>query len=85
MSFLFMKRMHKKEFGKPSSLLPWVTKLKGKDLMAQIQVDSVIKEMNKVRALNSRIKKALSKLKGQKIFGVILWVVELTNQVCGVL
>ena len=37
-----------KEFGKPSSLLPWVTKLKGKDLMAQIQVDSVIKEMNKL-------------------------------------
>ena len=37
-----------KEFGKPSSLLPWVTKLKGKDLMEQIQVDSVIKEMNKL-------------------------------------
>jgi len=37
-----------KEFGKPSYLLPWVTKLKGKDLMAQIQVDSVIKEMNKL-------------------------------------
>lgn len=37
-----------KEFGKPSSQLPWATKLKGKNLMDQIQVDTVI---NKVRSI----------------------------------
>lgn len=33
------------EFGKPSSELPWATKLKGKNLMAQIQVDDVIAQI----------------------------------------
>ncbi|OOF70775.1 glycosyltransferase family 9 protein [Rodentibacter caecimuris] len=36
-----------KEQGKPSSQLPWVTKLKGKNLMAQIQVDVVVDQMKK--------------------------------------
>ena len=35
--------------GKPSSELPWATKLKGKNLMAEIQVDQVVAQM---RALN---------------------------------
>lgn len=34
-----------KEFGKPSSELPWATKLKGKNLMAEIQVEQVIAQM----------------------------------------
>lgn len=34
-----------KEFGKPSSELPWATKLKGKNLMAQIQVEKVVEQM----------------------------------------
>ena len=38
-----------KEQGKPSSELPWATKLKGKDLMAEIQVEQVVAQM---RALN---------------------------------
>ena len=38
-----------KEQGKPSSELPWATKLKGKNLMAEIQVDQVVAQM---RALN---------------------------------
>lgn len=38
----------KKEFGKPSSELPWVTKLKGKNLMAEIQVKEVIAQMEKL-------------------------------------
>ncbi|OOF81418.1 glycosyltransferase family 9 protein [Rodentibacter caecimuris] len=38
----------KKEFGKPSSELPWATKLKGKNLMAEIQVEEVIAQMEKL-------------------------------------
>lgn len=38
-----------KEQGKPSSELPWATKLKGKNLMAEIQVEQVVVQM---RALN---------------------------------
>ena len=38
-----------KEFGKPSSELPWATKLKGKNLMTEIQVEEVIAQM---KALN---------------------------------
>ncbi|QLB13659.1 heptosyltransferase I [Bisgaardia hudsonensis] len=34
-----------KEFGKSSSQLAWATKLKGKNLMADIQVEAVIKQM----------------------------------------
>ncbi|OOF59480.1 glycosyltransferase family 9 protein [Rodentibacter myodis] len=34
-----------KEFGKPSAELPWATKLKGKNLMAEIQVADVIAQM----------------------------------------
>lgn len=34
-----------KEFGKPSSELPWATKLKGKNLMAEIQVKEVIAQI----------------------------------------
>ena len=37
-----------KEFGKPSSELPWATKLKGKNLMAEIQVEPVIEQMKKL-------------------------------------
>ncbi|MCR1837999.1 glycosyltransferase family 9 protein [Pasteurella caecimuris] len=37
-----------KEFGKPSSELPWATKLKGKNLMAEIQVKEVIAQMEKL-------------------------------------
>ena len=37
------------EYGKPSSQLPWATKLKGKNLMAQIDVQDVIAQM---KALN---------------------------------
>ncbi|CDF97803.1 glycosyltransferase family 9 protein [Avibacterium paragallinarum] len=36
------------EFGKPSSELPWATKLKEKNLMAQITVDSVIAMMKQI-------------------------------------
>lgn len=36
------------EFGKPLSELPWATKLKGKDLMAQITVDSVVAIMKQI-------------------------------------
>ncbi|UXN34944.1 glycosyltransferase family 9 protein [Avibacterium paragallinarum] len=36
------------EFGKPSNELPWATKLKGKNLMAQITVDSVIAMMKQI-------------------------------------
>jgi lipopolysaccharide biosynthesis protein len=38
-----------KEFGKPSAQLPWATKLKGKHLMAQIEVAQVVEQM---KALN---------------------------------
>lgn len=38
-----------KEFGKPSSELPWATKLKGKHLMAEIKVSDVLSQM---RVLN---------------------------------
>ena len=38
-----------KEQGKPSNELPWATKLKGKNLMAEIQVEQVVAQM---RALN---------------------------------
>ncbi|SUC10968.1 glycosyltransferase [Pasteurella canis] len=38
-----------KEFGKPSTELPWATKLSGKNLMAQIQVADVVTQM---KALN---------------------------------
>ena len=38
-----------KEQGKSSSELPWATKLKGKNLMAEIQVEQVVAQM---RALN---------------------------------
>ena len=38
-----------KEQEKPSSELPWATKLKGKNLMAEIQVEQVVAQM---RALN---------------------------------
>lgn len=34
-----------KEFGKPSAQLPWATKLKGQNLMAQIDVKEVVKQM----------------------------------------
>lgn len=34
-----------KKFGKPSAELPWATKLKGKNLMAEIQVGDVIEQM----------------------------------------
>ncbi|MFU2089666.1 glycosyltransferase family 9 protein [Avibacterium avium] len=36
------------EFGKPSSQLPWATKLKGKDLMAQISVADVLEKMRQM-------------------------------------
>ncbi|MFQ1048155.1 glycosyltransferase family 9 protein [Avibacterium paragallinarum] len=36
------------EFGKPSNELPWATKLKGKNLMAQITVDSVVAIMKQI-------------------------------------
>ena len=36
-----------KEFGKPSAQLPWATKLKGKHLMAQIEVAQVVEQMKK--------------------------------------
>ena len=38
-----------KEFGKPSSELPWATKLKGKNLMAEIQVEDVVKKIDRLR------------------------------------
>lgn len=38
----------RQEFGKPSSELPWATKLKGKNLMAQITVDSVVAMMKQI-------------------------------------
>lgn len=34
-----------KEFGKPPAELPWATKLKGKNLMAEIQTEDVVKQM----------------------------------------
>ncbi|OOF47066.1 ADP-heptose--LPS heptosyltransferase I [Rodentibacter trehalosifermentans] len=37
-----------KEFCKPSSQLPWATKLKGKNLMAEIQVQEVVAQMEKL-------------------------------------
>ncbi|OZN24524.1 ADP-heptose--LPS heptosyltransferase I [Actinobacillus seminis] len=37
-----------KEFGKPSAQLPWATKLKGKNLMAEIQVEEVITSIEKI-------------------------------------
>lgn len=37
-----------KEFGKPSAQLPWATKLKGKNLMAEIQVEEVIASIEKI-------------------------------------
>lgn len=38
-----------KEFGKPASQLPWATKLKGKNLMAEIQVEDVIRQMEQLQ------------------------------------
>ena len=38
-----------KEQGKPSTELPWATKLKGKNLMAEVQVEQVVAQM---RVLN---------------------------------
>ena len=40
-----------KEFGKPSTALPWATKLKGKNLMAQIDVKDVLAQVEKVLPL----------------------------------
>ena len=34
-----------REYGKPSAQLPWATKLKGQNLMAQIEVKEVVKQM----------------------------------------
>ena len=34
-----------KEYGKPSAQLPWATKLKGQNLMAEIEVEEVVKQM----------------------------------------
>ena len=45
---VYEKNMQKEQ-GKPSSELPWATKLKGKNLMAEIQVEQVVAQM---RALN---------------------------------
>ncbi|PJG82345.1 glycosyltransferase family 9 protein [Caviibacterium pharyngocola] len=42
-----------KEFGKPWSELPWATKLKGKNLMAEIQVDSVAEQMHRLGFLSA--------------------------------
>ncbi|KOE63861.1 glycosyltransferase family 9 protein [Aggregatibacter actinomycetemcomitans] len=39
------------EYGKPSSELPWATKLKGKNLMAQIDVQDVIAQMKVLNLL----------------------------------
>ncbi|MBN6067937.1 glycosyltransferase family 9 protein [Aggregatibacter actinomycetemcomitans] len=39
------------EYGKPSSQLPWATKLKGKNLMAQIDVQDVIAQMKVLNLL----------------------------------
>lgn len=38
-----------KEFGKPSRQLPWATKLKGKNLMAEIQVEDVAAQMQALK------------------------------------
>ncbi len=40
-----------REFGKPSAQLPWATKLKGKNLMAQIEVADVAAHMRKLGLL----------------------------------
>ncbi|WP_044469847.1 glycosyltransferase family 9 protein [Mannheimia massilioguelmaensis] len=40
-----------KEFGKPSSELPWATKLKGRNLMAEIQVEDVLTQIKKLGLL----------------------------------
>lgn len=37
-----------KEFGKPWTELPWATKLKGKNLMAQIEVSAVVAQMKQL-------------------------------------
>lgn len=37
-----------KEYGKPSSELPWATKLKGKNLAAEISLQDVVREMEKL-------------------------------------
>lgn len=42
-----------KEYGKPASELLWATKLKGKNLMAQIQVEDVLAQMQKLGLLLS--------------------------------
>ncbi|AKD38893.1 protein OpsX [Pasteurella multocida subsp. multocida OH4807] len=39
----------KKEFGKPSHALPWATKLSGKNLMAEIQVEDVVAQMKALK------------------------------------
>ena len=38
----------RKERGKPSSELPWATKLQKKNLMAEIQVKQVVEKMQKI-------------------------------------
>ncbi|EIJ71881.1 glycosyltransferase family 9 protein [Pasteurella bettyae] len=40
-----------KEFGKPSSELPWATKLKGRNLMAEIRVEDVLTQIKKLGLL----------------------------------
>ena len=40
-----------REYGKPASELPWATKLKGKGLMAEIQVEDVVKQMKQLGLL----------------------------------
>ena len=40
-----------KEFGKPTTSLPWATKLSGKNLMAEIQVKDVIAQMKTLEIL----------------------------------
>ncbi|TCP96536.1 heptosyltransferase I [Cricetibacter osteomyelitidis] len=40
-----------KEYGRPSDQLPWATKLQGKNLMAEIQVGDVEREMKKLLSI----------------------------------
>lgn len=41
----------RKEYGKPSDQLPWATKLTGKNLMSQIQVEDVVEQMKKLAVI----------------------------------
>ncbi|MGQ0286890.1 glycosyltransferase family 9 protein [Pasteurellaceae bacterium 22721_9_1] len=41
-----------KEYGKPSHQLPWATKLKGKQLMADIQVEDVLVQLRKLHFIH---------------------------------